>query len=141
MQVFSKTLPAVKRCVPIYIKEFYALDHVVDKFDFLLRTRPFLVVVDNKVLRFWANLTKMDDAMIRRILKLQTYNFKVAFIESRLHPADQISRWEDDSHHDGVYHKRFLKGRILNGLGEEVPFDRLFCNEAKLELERFLSST
>ena len=141
VQVFSKTLPVEKRCLPIYIKEFYALDHAVEKFDFLLRARPFLVVVDNKVLRYWANLTKMDDAMIRRVLKLQTYDFKVAFIESRLHPADQVSRWTEDDKADGIYRQRFLEGRILNGWGQEVPLDRLFCNEAKKDLEQFFSSS
>ena len=137
VQVFSKSLPPEKRPAPIWVKEFFALDLAVDKFDFLLRARPFTVLVDNKVLRYWANLEKMDDAMTRRVLKLQTYDFRVLFIETRLQPADQISRWEKDDHQDGVYHQRFLQGRILNGYGKEVPIESLFCDETKKELEQY----
>ena len=52
VQVFLKTLPPKKHQIPIFLKEFYALDLAVDKFDFLLRARPFIVVVDIKVLRY-----------------------------------------------------------------------------------------
>ena len=96
VQVFSKSLPPEKRCLPIYIKEFYAFDLAVDKFDFMLRARPFTVIVDNKVLRYWANLEKIDDAMTRRVLKLQSYDFKILFAELRIQPADQISRWDNE---------------------------------------------
>ena len=137
VQVFSKSLPPEKRCAPIWIKEFFALDLAVDKFDFLLRARPFTVLVDNKVLRYWANLEKMDDAMTRRVLKLQTYDFRVLFVETRIQPADQFSRWEKDDHQDGVYHERFLQGRILNGYGKEVPIESLFCDETKKELQQY----
>ena len=83
VQVFSKTLTPEKRSDPIWYKEFWALDLAVTKFDFLLRARPFIVLVDNKVLRYWSNLEKIDNAMTRRVLKLQTYDFKIAFVESR----------------------------------------------------------
>ena len=141
VQVISKTLPPEKRNLPIYIKEFYALDLAVEKFDFLLRARPFLVVVDNKTLRYWANLSRIDDAMARRVLKLQSYDFKILFIETRIQPADQVSRWEEDDKSDGVYQQRFLQGRILNGDGKEVPLESLFCDKTKLELERYFSSS
>ena len=109
----------------------------MDKFDFLLRARPFIVGVDNQVLRYWANLEKIDDAMTRSVFKLQTYDFKIVFVESRIQPADVISRWEEDDHSDGVYLQRFLQGRILNGYGKEVPLTSLFCSETKHELNKY----
>ena len=141
VQIFSKTLPPEKRQIPIFLKEFYALDLAVDKFDFLLRARPFIVVVDNKVLRYWANLERIDDAMTRRVLKLQTYDFKIVFVESKLQPADIISRWEEDDKADGIYHQRFLQGRILNGYGKEVPLTSLFCSDTKTELDKYFTSS
>ena len=140
VQVFSKTLPPEKRPLPIWWKEFFALDLAVDKFDFLLRARPFTVVVDNRVLRFWANLERIDDAMTRRVLKLQSYDFHILFVETRMQPADSISRWEEDDHRDGVYHQRFLQGRIKNGYGQEVPIESLFCDDTKQELFNFFQN-
>ena len=79
--------------------------------------------------------------MTRRVLKLQTYDFKIAFVESRIQPADVVSRWDEDDNKDGIYHRRFLFGRILNGFGEEVPLKNLFCNSTKKELEKFFQRT
>ena len=62
-------------------------------------------------------------------------------MESRIQPADVVSRWDNDNDQDGIYHRRFLYGRIFNGFGEEVPLEKLFCNKTKKELEVFFQKT
>ena len=79
--------------------------------------------------------------MTRRVLKLQTYDFEIVFVESRIQPADVVSQWDKDDNKDGIYHQRFLFGHILNGFGEEVPLEILFCNKTNKELKKFFQKT
>ena len=80
-------------------------------------------------------MEKIDASMTRKVLKLQTYDFKIVLVESRIQPADVISM--EDDHSDGVYHQPFLQGIILNGYGKEVPLTSLFCSETKHELNKY----
>ena len=87
-------------------------------------------------------MNNIDDHMVRRVLRIQSYDFKILFIESRINIADCVSRWDEveGEDRDGVYREPFLQGRILNGYGQPVPLEILFCNEMKNELNSYFSS-
>ena len=142
VQCFSKTLAPEKRFLPPFYKEFLALFHCVERYQYLLTARPFMVITDNQVVRHWANLEKVDDAMVRKIVFLQGFQFKIIFVETRLQPADIMTRLDGDEEKvDGIYRTRFLKGRIFNGSGKEIPLSSLFNKEISESLRTFFWKT
>ena len=115
---------------PIWNLELIALDETVRKFRFLLEGRPFYVMTDSSTVRAWASLELVPLDISRRIMRLQVFNFKILFVESRLNASDWVTRL-DASKPDMTF-SRFLEDRVVNANGDKMGWEELF-SEKKFE--------
>jgi hypothetical protein len=96
------------------------------------------VATDNTIVQSWANLHTADDSIIRKVIYLSSFDFKLFYLETRLQPADLPSRMCPDGK-AGEYTKRFLEGKIINARGKDLDLKTLLCKEVSSTLERYFS--
>ena len=112
---------------PIWYLELLALEETTRKYRYLLEGRQFFVMTDSSTVRSWASLELVPVDISRRILRLQQFNFKILFVESRINPSDWTTRISSSK--PEITFPRFLEDRIVNANGETVPWTDLFCDE------------
>jgi hypothetical protein len=139
IRFWSKGLPATKRSLPHFLKEFLSFHQIVKKYAFLLSARTFKVVTDSSTVQQWANYDLLPDDIVLKIIYFHQFDFKLVFLETRMHPADLPSRLENNQDDDGVYCERFLHNRIYNSQGKQVPLESLLCKEIEGSLRDYFS--
>ena len=122
---------------PIWHLELLALEETTRKFRHLLEGRKFFVMTDSSTVKSWASLELVPVDISRRILRLQQFNFRILFIESRLNPSDWVTRL--DSSKPELTFPRFLEERIVNANGEPMDWKELFCQKKFEEATGFFS--
>ena len=110
---------------PIFLLELLALEESCSRWSFLLLPRCFFVVTDNSTIKNWCSLERVPKDLARRFFRLQDYNFKVIFAESRIQMADSFSRMDLETQPDSRFF-RFLENRIYSSRGYPIPWDKLF---------------
>ena len=70
------------------------------------------------------------------ILRLQKFNYRILFIESRLNISDFLTRTADDKEPASKF-PRFLENRIYNSKGEIMDWRALFSKEKCQEQEEY----
>ena len=125
---------------PIYLLELLALEESCKRWSFILLNRFFFIITDNSTIRNWCSLEAIPKDLARRIFRLQDYNFKIIFTESRLQMADSFCRYELDSPPDSRFF-RFMENKILSSLGRPIPWEKLFSRSAANEAEKFFTKT
>jgi len=129
---FSKVVKPDWSNWPIWLLELTALYESTRKWASFLAGRPFHVITDSETVRHWISLDKVPRDLARKIIQLQRFQYRILFVESRLNPADVISRLETDAP-EGTY-PRFLRARVFNSRNELIPWTSLFsqrkCDDA-----------
>ena len=133
---FSSVIKPAWENFPIWILELIAFYEATRKFSFLLCGRNFFVATDSKVVSSWCSLELVPRDLARRILHLQRFNYRIIFIESRINPADSLSRLDPGPAPEGEF-PRFLRQRIFNSKGVAIPWQDLFSQRKSDEARDF----
>ena len=123
---------------PIWILELCALEETTRKYDFYLSGRSFFSITDSTTVRRWSSLDLIPKDLVRRIMRLQKYNFKLLFIETRLNISDFLTRNTTDTKPVCKY-ERFLQNRIYTPNGENIPWCNLFSEKYAQEANEFFT--
>ena len=121
---------------PIWLLELLAFSEATRKFSFLLCGRAFFVCTDSRTTQYFASLDLVPKSLCRRIMALQKFEYRLIFVESRINPADCLSRLQPGPAPVGEY-PRFLRARIFNSRGEPVPWQKLFSHRKSEEAREF----
>ena len=133
---FSSVIDEKWANFPIWLLELIALYETCRKYSWLLSARPFFAVTDSAVVVNWASLDSVPADIARKIIHLQRFQYRILFIESRMNPADCLSRISPDQRPKATY-PRFLEDRIFNARGEVVPWESLFSLRKADEAKNF----
>ena len=132
--VFSSVIKPAWANWPIWLLELTAFYEATRKFSYFLSNKTFYLVTDSSTLTHWISLENVPKDLSRKIIALQKFQFKVIFLESRLNPADALTRVQQDKEPVAEY-PRFLKNRIFNSKNEQIPWQTIFsqrkCDQAK----------
>ena len=96
---------------------------------------PF-VATDSKVVSSWCSLKLVPRDLARKILSLQKFQYRFLFVESRINPADCLSRLDPGPAPEGEY-PRFLRQRIFNSKGVSIPWQQLSSRRKSDEAKEF----
>ena len=89
---WSKVISEGMALYPPFLLELLAFCETSRLFNHILQHRPFILVTDNQTVEYWASLEAVPTDVARKIIKLQKFDFKVVFVESRLNPSDWVTR-------------------------------------------------
>ena len=130
---FSRTIDENWTSYPIWVLELIALEEATRKFRWLLAGRVFYALTDSTTVRSWSSIEIVPKDIARKIIRLQSFNYRLLFIEGRLNPSDWMTRLPVENEPVG-HHPRFVENRIYNGKGERMDWKKLFsqrrCDEA-----------
>ena len=136
---WSRKIEDTWSAYPIWILELCALEESTHKLAYLLSGRCFYCVTDSSTVRAWSSLEIVPRDIARKIIRLQNFNYRIIFCESRLNPSDFLTRWND--HEKPVCRfPRFLSKRIISPSGEEIPWEKLFSKVQAKEAEAFFNA-
>ena len=131
--VYSATIPRSQQTQAIWVLELISLYNACRKWASFLLSRSFIIVSDNSTVLNWSNLTLLPADLARKVLRLQSFNYKVLYVSTTMNPADIISR-QCKADHLGVY-PRFLHSKIVNSEGKSIPVEKLFSAEKQAQME------
>ena len=123
---------------PIWILELTALEECTRKFFWLLAGRSFYAITDNTTVTAWASLDHVPKDVARMVLRLQRFDYRILWIKSELNLSDWITRVPVDSPPEARF-PRFLAGRIYDGKGKNIPWQKLFCKATAQETKDFFT--
>ena len=123
---------------PVWILELCALEETTRKYDYYLSGRSFFSITDSTTVRRWSSLDLIPKDLVRRVMRLQKYNFKLLFIETRLNISDFLTRTSTDQKPVCKY-ERFLQNRIYTPNGENIPWCNLFSEKYAQEANEFFT--
>ena len=135
---WSKKIEESWNSYPIWVLELCALEESTRKLAYLLSGRCFYCITDSSTVRAWSSLEIVPKDIARKIIRLQNYNYRIIFCESRLNPSDFLTRWNEDEKPICKF-PRFLSKRIISPTGEEIPWDKLFSKVQAEEAEKFFN--
>ena len=135
---WSKKIDENWNSYPIWVLELCALEESTHKLSYLLSGRCFYCVTDSSTVRAWSSLEIVPKDIARKIIRLQNYNYRIIFCESRLNPSDFLTRWNEDEKPICKF-PRFLSKRIITPTGEEIPWEKLFSKVQAKEAEKFFN--
>ena len=135
---YSRKIEDTWSVYPIWILELTALEECTRKFFWLLAGRSFYALTDNTTLTSWASLDHVPKDVARMVLRLQRFDYRILWIKSELNLSDWISRIPVDSPPEARF-PRFLAGRIYDGKGKNIPWQKLFCKAAAKETKDFFT--
>ena len=94
IEFYSRQLPKQLLHYPIFLKEFKSLHLLISKWQIYLIGREFLVYSDNRSICYWKNLAyaTIDSSMIRSVMFLNAFCFKILYLPTKIMPADYLSR-------------------------------------------------
>ena len=135
---WSRTIDEAWSSHPIWVLELAALEETTRKFRWLLAGRVFYTLTDSTTVKSWSSIDIVPKDIARRIIRLQKFNYRILFIESKLNISDFATRLPTD---DQVTCKfpRFVQGRIFNARGEPMEWTTLFSQEKCDEAAEFFT--
>ena len=86
--------------------------------------------------RTWASLERVPRDLARRIMRLQEFQYRILWLESRCNPADVLSRPTAQPAVTCSF-PRFLENRIVNARGEFIDHRLLFSEQKMRETEEY----
>ena len=134
--VWSGTVPKTSRTLPIWISELYALYSASLRWASFLLPRRYVVISDSSTILNWTNLDLIPNDLARRIIFLQRFKYKILWVKTVINPADVFSRQDGETAPEGTY-PSFAAGRIVNAQGDDIPLEKLFSREKRVEMEKF----
>ena len=133
---WSRTIDDDWSLHPPWLLELMAVEEATRKYKHILMARPFIVLTDNTTVEHWCSLESVPVDLARRIIRMQRFNFRVIFVESRLNPSDWLTRMPD-AEVKNVEFPRFLEGRVVDGEGKTIPLEALFSERKSAEAKEF----
>ena len=123
---------------PIWVLELCALEESTHKLSWLLSGRSFYCCTDSSTVRAWSSLEIVPRDIARKIIRLQNFDYRIIFCESRINPSDFLTRWNGDEKPVCRF-PRFLSKRIYSPFGKEIPWEQLFSKVQAKEAEAFFN--
>ena len=133
---FSSVIKPAWRNWPIWLLELISFYEATRKFRTILIGRPFYVITDSRVVTMWTSLDLVPKDLARRILALQKFQYRIIFCESRINPADCISRLGTAGDPGGTY-PRFIRARLFNSKGQKIDWESVFSRRKADEAREF----
>ena len=134
---WSRQLDASWVSYPIWLKELMSLQETTEKFRHLLWGRRFFVFTDSKTVKSWCSLERIPVDLTRRVLRLQEFNYRIIFIESRCNPSDWLTRVMTTPI-EGTY-TSFVENKIINANGIALDHRELFTKAKCEEITNFFT--